>query len=676
MRPGVLRGFAMAVVLVGLVSSLHGCAGKALMRSESAEAPVLDGPFRGRWWNYYERGRAYQKRGEFDRAEQDFRTAILSRREDALWPRTYGMHFIPEYFPHRELGVSLYYQDDLEASVEHLRSSLDQQFSARAAYYFKQAQQRRVASMGDTTPPSLEVRIDQKGLSESQVTFAAVARDDGFVSAVEVNGASIDIRVIDPEVPFSCPVTLAPGANLVRVRIVDLAGNEFADDITLEADLDGPAVSFDTPVAVPGVITGVVFDRSGVAALTVGGTEARLVQQEEGLYRFEIAVRSPSTPLDFRCRDALGNTTDGLVPLPDDKGDQPAPLALASNDPAHGTMVMAASVVKSEPLRIRLDNIPEGAAYYQQEIIVALNARSKAPIERLTLLGEEVDVVPARNDVYITRRVRLDPGDNALEAAVVDIEGNQAADARSVRLEESELDNMKNKLAVAMMAKSIPADDLTRGVIDGLHALRDSNVGASNNGETLQGRFSVVSRENLEAVLREQELSAELASTERALLLNKLIPFEVLLQIQANLDNGTLEIVADGVSSEKGVYVTGRVDVAGDEKDADELLEQLVVRILQEFPRARGEVIAWDNPEVTSTLTAGQGTRAHSKCLVYRLAEILHDGQVLGSKPEIIAEGFITSTGSKFSTADLFKLTGEGELKELKLGAGDYVILK
>ncbi|MBL7647998.1 MAG: hypothetical protein JNK74_17585 [Candidatus Hydrogenedentes bacterium] len=669
------------MALVWIASGFGGCAGTALRLAGTKDAKIVDGPFRGRWWNYYERGRAYQQRGEFPEAEQDFQTAIMARSRDVLWPRTYGMHFIPEYFPHRELGVSLYYQGDLERAVEHLQASLDHQFSARAAHYFKQAQQQRIAALGDKEPPSLEVRMGESILSDSRVEFSAVARDDTFVSGIEVNGVPVDIRVIGSEVAFSYPVTLSPGSNHVHVRVVDLGGNEFVDDVTLETDLDGPAISFDTPITIPGVVTGQIYDASGVASLAVGTTEARLVEQGSGVYSFEVSVLSQSAPLKFESHDTLGNRTYGEAPLPAEHVADPAPVALASNDAKHAVELLsgeriAASVVAVEPVRIRLDNIPEGAAYYQDEIIVALNARSKEPIKSIVLLGEEIGLVPARNDVYITRRVRLDPGPNTLEAVVTDTQGNQASDERSVQRDASELENMKNKLAIAMMPKSLPADTLTQHVVGEMHGRRGSTAGGSGSEQTLADRFAIVNREQLDTVLREQVLSAELGATDRALILNQLIPFEVLLLFQANLDNGTLEIIADGVSSEKGVFVTGRVDVAGDEKDVDELLDQLAVRILQEFPRAQGEVISWDSPELTSTLTKEQGVRENRKCLVYRLEDVVHKGEVIGSKPEILAEGFITSTGSKFSTADLFSVSGDGEPMALELGEGDYVVLK
>src|SRR5690606_18615757 len=93
-----------------------------------------------------------------------------------------------------------------------------------------------------------------------------------------------------------------------------------------------------------------------------------------------------------------------------------------------------------------------------------------------TLLGAAIPVVPARNDVYITRRVRLDPGPNTLDATVADVQGNRASDERNIQREENELEVDRNKLAVAIMAKSLPADTLTDNIINELYGLRDTSA--------------------------------------------------------------------------------------------------------------------------------------------------------------------------------------------------------
>ncbi len=41
------------------------------------------------------------------------------------------MHFLPEYFPNRELGITLYHMDQFEDAALKLEKSLELQYSAR-----------------------------------------------------------------------------------------------------------------------------------------------------------------------------------------------------------------------------------------------------------------------------------------------------------------------------------------------------------------------------------------------------------------------------------------------------------------------------------------------------------------------------------------------------------------
>ncbi|MBI3118486.1 MAG: hypothetical protein HYZ00_07355 [Candidatus Hydrogenedentes bacterium] len=155
---------AFLVLIAGVLWLACLTPGCASLKSDSGEHMrdgvrygVTQGRFRGRWWNYYERGRSFLEGGYYAEAARDFRTALGNRSKDQLWPRIYGLHFIPEYFPQRELGVTRYYQQDLAGTEEALQASLSQQFSARAAYFLDQVRLKRIAAAGgDQVPPAVE----------------------------------------------------------------------------------------------------------------------------------------------------------------------------------------------------------------------------------------------------------------------------------------------------------------------------------------------------------------------------------------------------------------------------------------------------------------------------------------------------------------------------------------
>ena len=86
---------ALSIPLVGVLVS--GCGG-----ARGPTAQVVDGqtygtttvPFRGRWWQYYERGVSWSLGGLWAEAEADFREALALRLTDNRRARTYGMHFV------------------------------------------------------------------------------------------------------------------------------------------------------------------------------------------------------------------------------------------------------------------------------------------------------------------------------------------------------------------------------------------------------------------------------------------------------------------------------------------------------------------------------------------------------------------------------------------------------
>ncbi len=132
------RGFR-AVPVSCLVSCLvlSSC---ATLRT-SPEPRVVDGqtygttsvPFRGRWWQFYERGVSWSRGGFWAEAESDFRAALTLRQTDSRRARTYGMHFV-QCFVHRELGAVLVEQQRWDEAESELRLSLAQEPSAKAEF--------------------------------------------------------------------------------------------------------------------------------------------------------------------------------------------------------------------------------------------------------------------------------------------------------------------------------------------------------------------------------------------------------------------------------------------------------------------------------------------------------------------------------------------------------------
>ncbi|MFA6243310.1 MAG: hypothetical protein WC655_20395 [Candidatus Hydrogenedentales bacterium] len=578
---------------------------KARYEKDGVQYGTTKGTFRGRWWNYYERGRSFQDGGFFAEAEADLRTAVRERSRDQLWARTYGLHFVPEYFPHRELGVTFFYQKRFEEAVSELELSLDQHYSARGAYFLNQARTELIqARSGPRTPPRIEFTqaISDAPLGVLETDVAGVASSENYVVRVWVGKQEVAVPVSSKEVTFSHRVFLTPGVNEIEVTAEDLAGERTAMALRLHADLDGPAVSFDTPIILPGTVRGVALDADGVASVTVAGTAATLVPGANGAVLFSAEVARPDAAqagLMYESLDGLGNATKGAVPsdalrlsfnvmgavLPHWRPDERGLSACRSEK----SVLLAAAEGPSAPdsaLHVEFQNLREGQQYQRDEIVASLRIDASTPIADATLNEYNLALLPERTLQYVSRRIALKPGANTVTATARDAQGNAGAATVTIERQPTPLEIPTNRLTMASLGLVWNGNPPR---VEGEHAFILDRL---THEVASQDRFNLADRSLLPEVLNEQQLSAVLGSRNGRLALNQVVPAEVIVIGRARRDPSSLEVVMEAFSTETGLSIA-RADVAG-RADTIEQLQQLVddlaLRVVQEFPKAQGEV--------------------------------------------------------------------------------------
>jgi len=687
----VVFALTATTVLSGC-SSLDSGQQKAYVSSDVTYG-VTKGTFRGRWWNYYERGCSFLDGGFYDEAVSDFNVAIKGRTRDQLWPRTYGLHFVPDYFPNRELGIAYYQQNKVEDSIKQLELSLGQRYSARAAFYLGEARRKWLESTGkDTAPPAISITAPANGVpvGGTQAELQGIVRDDTFVGGITINGQAVDIKVSAPEVPFSRIVPLRPGQNTIEISANDLTGKSVSTSVPITDDVDGPMVSFDTPVAVPGALHGVAFDPSGVASMQVNGKTANLAQGNDGSVAFNVDLvrEGLKPPLHYECADKLGNVTAGTLPLdllvlsgriPDIVfAGNPGPLVSVGGGlravVINGELTaVAAASAPVKGVQVAIANLEEGQQYFTDEIVVALNINAENPIQGVELNGEPVQTIPGRNSLHVSRKIRLNEGENQLLAKASDQQGASGTDQKTVQRQASAIEMNKGKLAITFLG-SITAEKDPKLAEDADYILNELA-----NSKAVQKRFTVVDRgDMLKQALAEQELSAALASKKSKLALGKLVSAEMMITARIRRDQESIEIVLEGTSTETAVRTLPKVDVAGPYAELDQLIEALGVRLVQELPRAQGTVLQWASPEITMDLNASQGIRDSLKCLVFRTENVVNEktGEVRGAKPIVLGEGLIDSVSARFSTAKALPTEENPDVSKLPIEAGQYVVIK
>lgn len=682
----------MVPLMTGLMPACISTSGPdAKYERDGIQYGATSGTFRGRWWNYYERGRSFLEGGFYEEAIADLEQAQGFRGKDQLWARTYGLHLVPEYFPNRELGIAHFYQGEFDKAAAELESSYAQQPSARAAYFLGEARRTLIGQRGgDTGAPTIELGAMNAAapVGATSVAVKGVARDDTYIQAISVNGVAFDVHVSASEVPFEMRVPLSPGQNSIRVVATDLLGKKAEASLALTADVDGPALSFTTPVVLPGRVEGLLFDPSGVSTMTIGGQAADLAPASDGAVRFEAAL-SPeqlSPPMTYVCTDVLGNETRGLLPVDALQVSQlhpgspmlaatPRRVSVAPGITASylGSQLLALSRAPEEVREVRVEfpGIESDEEYYQEELVVSLDVRAPAPLAEVALGGHPLALVPGQTQCRVSRRVPLDFGENTIAASAADAEGNAADAAATVIRGRTEIELDNAKLQVLFMADQTPpanvnADDLT--------VVRR----ALSSNPAVEDRFLEVSRDNLATILTEQEISATLGDPGKLLALRKVVPAEVIFEYKIHRDAASTTLSLVGTGTEGGVLLARYIDATGPTGAELELADLLAERLVQEFPKVKGLVSYWDAPEIGIELGRRQRIREYMKCIVYRMVEGTPrpDGTTRPPRPSKICQGLITGVGEEDSTMDAVPLNEGDSVDDLVIEPNYYVVTK
>ncbi len=116
-----------------------------------------------KWYKSYEIGLESMKAGSWRAAAGHFQNALKVKNKDKHKTRAYGTVFI-EYYPHRELGICLYYLGQAEPAKKQLGLSLKQAPTLRAREFFDKIQS------GNIPEPSPDVITPSPTPSETPLT--------------------------------------------------------------------------------------------------------------------------------------------------------------------------------------------------------------------------------------------------------------------------------------------------------------------------------------------------------------------------------------------------------------------------------------------------------------------------------------------------------------------------
>ena len=138
----------------------------------------------GQSYNYYENGLEYMKKSQWDRAIDEFKSAVSLEFTDRTNFKTYGMHFI-DYFPHREMAICYYNLGDVDKAKKEMELSMAFKSTGRSKDYWSKISQGEAPTVTaasraeDESLARERARLDQekKRIAEEQAALDARKRD-------------------------------------------------------------------------------------------------------------------------------------------------------------------------------------------------------------------------------------------------------------------------------------------------------------------------------------------------------------------------------------------------------------------------------------------------------------------------------------------------------------------
>ena len=678
------------IAVAGLALLCGACALRQGMGHEGTRAGaqygVTKGTFHGRWWNYYERGSSYLSGAFYTEAEADFRQAIRARSEDTWRARTYGLHFT-EYFPNRELGVCYFQNGRLDDAEKLLKESLAQVDTDRARYYLDAIKKARIAKgeLKDDAPPNIDTSAAEMMVSTREVPVEAKVGDSVGVAQVTINGTEVAQRGSAPQMALKEKVLLTEGTHEIKIVATNLGDKPSEKIVKVEVDLTGPNLGIFEPTdalvteAATVRLSGVAVDKNGVASITIAdgqATDAKGVKKQT--FEQDLTLKDGENAFEVAAKDMAGNETRTTLKVfkgkPKSTGarlwriQQLAPdqlkYAMSQGPEILPQFLLAAeqaaATAAAEPVSINVRYPVAGRPYHHNKTLrVVGEVLTATKVSQISINNQPFEPVTGAPKEVFNRGIPIDAQGATTVAVNIkakDDKGHEAAKRLDVAVEPVLLDSVESKLPIAVLAFSgaSVAPDVAK-------ALRDVTEGALLDAK----RFHVLERQELQAVLTEQQLAAALSNPNDAIPLGKVIPAYAFLVADVSLkDKNGLE-VGSRVFNAEGTLLT-HLDVFIDDKGNAEKVKagckNLAAQMVKAFPRLTGELVGVNGDIMVTNWTKEDGALEERPMMVLQSSST---DTLLGATQDfsIIAKGKITEFDRNIGMAKAKKAQGQENVK-------------
>ncbi len=647
---------------------------------------VVQGLFRERWWNFYERGVSFSDGAFWQEAAADFKEALRQRDRDQRRARTYGMHFT-DYFPHRDLGVAYYHLGRYDEARQELETSLSMVDTGKAKFYLNKVRKALLEqSQTDAAPPSITVAAASSGqvTNSFTMTLQGEVEDDSYAHTITINEDPMFVELSAKKIPFSKKIKLKKGLNEINIQTADLLGKVAQKQVKVFADFEGPLLNIKNYVdgqqvtANRVVLNGALADATGITSLKINDQLLAYNKEREVEFVFAVELQEGRNMIALAATDGAGNTTTGqlnLIYVPrlaswpgvrEASGKQSEPIRLAlygSGILDTGQHRLFASMAKANPrssFRLKLKDLADTQTVYYETMYIDGSVTGTQDVQAVTINGEPLVIIPGRT-IYFNQIIQLQEGENKLTVAVEDAGGKTTSRSVTIVREVPKVHQVGSRMSIAIL----PFE--TVGQTSSVAEIMYDNLVSSF---LAQNRFNIVSRGNeLEAVLREQKLSAtDLVDKSAAVKVGKIVAAEAVLMGTIRETANSVEIYARLINTETSALFDAK-DVYGQDKSFAQLqylTDGLALKFMHGFPLIEGMVIKISGKNIYADFGTVQHIKKDMKFIVFREGQpIVHPvtGRMLGSETLQLGVATVVNVFEDMSVGTLYADFDPGAIK-------------
>jgi tetratricopeptide (TPR) repeat protein/TolB-like protein len=625
----------------------------------------VEGSFRGRWWNYYERGLSFVEGKFYREALSDLEQSIKQREKDQRMARTYGMHFI-DYFPHRESGVIHYQIGDLQAAKKELEKSLEHFPSAKGRFYLDLVRKSLIEKKGDAISfptLTLDMKKDAFWTREDPVVISGVAEDEHYISEIIINNVPLFLKASQKRIPFKERLTLPQGRQVIQVSAKNLLGKITKRQIEIHVDREGPIISLGkVQFHQPGsrnevMINASIFDEAGISEFTINDFSIPFENGTEFFLREKFTIKADSIILV--ARDSLGNQTTARIPL-SSVSKARDPVLFACSNPALKMNLSAGlfGAKDTNPPIIKLKDWTKKHTVFLEKVYIECEILDDGIIESVTL-GDAPVLRHKGQRVFFSHLAELREGENTVVIEARDEAGNVACKKITIIRRIPKALQLAERLSVTIF----PFEKKGK-ISEASLAFQDNLI----NSLFKRNRFQVIERGELDMILQEQKLSrTKLIDKGTALKLGKLVASKSIVTGSIIDTHTGIEIVGKFIDTETSEILAVE-DVYGEIEELPALsimAEGMAVKFHKDFPLVGGNIIQQKDQCIITDL--GENAISLKRRLIVYREEVVREaktGTILGADNIILGRALVTQVMPKISKADLLNNTALSTIKD------------